>query len=61
MRLQIFLYRIKRCAGMDVEAMEEQAAAERAREQAELEELRREVLENRVVPGAADAAVRGGE
>lgn len=45
-------------SGMDVEAMEEQAAAERAREEAELEALRREVLENRVVPGAADAAVR---
>ena len=36
-----------------------QPGHERAREEAELEALRREVLENRVVPGAADAAVRG--
>ena len=48
-------------SGMDVEAMEERAAIDRAREEAAREALRREVLETRVVPGAADAAVRGGD
>lgn len=48
-------------SGMDVEAMEQRAAAERAREEAAQEALRREVMETRVVPGAADAAVRGGD
>lgn len=54
------LYRaLGRASGMDVEAMEEQAAIERAREEAEAAAFREEVLANRVVPGAADAAVRG--
>ncbi len=51
---------VGRASGMDVDAMEERAAAERAIEQAEAEAFRRNVMENRVVPGAADAAVRGG-
>lgn len=45
-------------SGMDVEAMDRQAEAERAREEAEAAAFREEVLKNRVVPGAADAAVR---
>lgn len=48
-------------SGMDVEAMERQAAAERAREEAEAEAFRQQVLANRVVPGAADAATQAGE
>lgn len=53
------LYRaLGAASGMNVEAMEERAAAERAREEAEAEAFRRNVLENRVVPGAADAANR---
>ena len=51
------LYRaLGRASGMDVDAMEEQVAADRAREEAEAEAFRQEVLANRVVPGAADAA-----
>lgn len=45
-------------SGMDVAAMERQAEAERARAEAEAEAKREEVLRNRVVPGAADAALR---
>lgn len=49
-------------SGMDVEAMERQAAAQRAREEAEAEAFREEVQANRIQPGAADAAARpGGE
>lgn len=48
-------------SGMDVEAMERQAEADRARAEAKAEAFRQEVLANRVVPGAADAAVRGSD
>ena len=54
------LYRaLGAASGMDVEAMERQAAEERAREEAAAAAKRQEVLETRVVPGAADAAERG--
>lgn len=56
------LYRaLGRASGMDVDAMEVQAEADRAREEAEAQAYREEVLNNRVVPGAADAAVRGSD
>ncbi|KUO55494.1 MAG: hypothetical protein APF78_05825 [Sphingomonadales bacterium BRH_c3] len=56
------LYRaLGAASGMDVETMERQAAAERAREKAKAEAFRKNVLNNRVVPGAADAALRGSD
>jgi len=51
---------VGRASGLDVDAMERQAAADRAREDAAAEAFRREVLETRIAPGAADAAVRSG-
>ena len=49
------LYRaLGAASGMNVEVMEERAEADRAREEARLEEYRKRVLETRVISGAAD-------
>ena len=51
------LYRsLGAASGMDVDAMEREAAAERARAAAADEARRAEILANRVQPGAAEAA-----
>ncbi|HSM52831.1 MAG TPA: hypothetical protein VK839_01465 [Erythrobacter sp.] len=53
------LYRtLGSATGIDVETMEREAVAERAREEAAKAARREEILANRVQPGAADAAER---